>query len=455
MLVPSVSRRARGLLHLARALALPVLVLVASIVATPAGAQTIDPAAGPAVAVEDSLPELTLADLLPESRLFHPDVMAQVMPTSSRVESLRIELTIAMVDRDDADDRRLDALVRRSDARRERWAQRVVVAERIEAEETADAVAARVFEELGVFAVDSFVGSEVVDLARLSLQGPTSPLPGLTDGAGEVMEERYAAARADLAGARQARAAAEDLAAEIDARIEVAQDDLTRAEADLEDAEERIADLRPRLEQTLVDQLVPRTDLSLVVIDAYFRAAVSMADRRPSCGISWDQLAGVGLIESRHGSFGGSEVGPDGQTTKEILGPVLDGDPFAAIADTDGGALDGNTEWDRAVGPMQFIPSSWGIYGLDGNGDEIANPHNLYDAAYAAAEHLCRGHARLQNDANYRQSLFGYNRSAVYGSDVMAARSRYAAAVSLRPTAAGIAEDLARQDISAARTLGR
>lgn len=408
-----------------------------------------------AVVVEETLPDFSLAELLPDSQLFHPDVMAQVMPASSRVGSLRTELTIAMVDRDDAEARRLDALVRGSDARRERWSQRVVVAERTEAEQVADAVAAQVFDELGAFAVDSFIGSEAIDLARLSLQGSTSPLPGLTDGAGEVLEERYAAARAELAGARQARAAAEDLAAEIDARIEAAQSDLNRAESDLDDANERIADLRPQLEQTLTDQLVPGTDLSMVVIDAYFRASVSMAERRPNCDISWDQLAGVGLIESRHGAFGGSEVGPDGQTTKEILGPVLDGEPFAAISDTDGGALDGNTEWDRAVGPMQFIPGSWGIYGLDGNGDDVADPHNLYDAAYSAAEHLCRGHSRLQNDANYRRSLLGYNRSEVYGSDVMAARSRYRAAVSLRPTAAGIAEDLARQDASMARVVGR
>lgn len=418
----------------------------------PVGATTDDPTTD---VVEPALPELTLADLLPESQLFHPDVMAQVMPTSSRVDSLRTELTIAMVDWDDAESRRLDAVKRRIEALRESWAQRVVVADRIEAEQEADEIAARVFEELGVFAVDSFVGSEVVDLARLSVGGPTSPLPGLTDGAGEVMEERYAAARAELAGARQARADAEDLAAEIAARIEVAQNDLDAAESDLDDAEARITDLRPQLEDALVGQLVPGTDLSLVVIDAYFRASVSMSERRPNCGISWDQLAGVGLIESRHGAFGGSTVGPDGQTTKEILGPVLDGDPFAAIADTDGGRLDGNVEWDRAVGPMQFIPSSWAIYGLDGNGDGAVDPHNLYDAAYAAAEHLCRGHSSLQNDANYRQSLFGYNRSAVYGSDVMAARSRYATAVSLRPTAAGIAEDLARQSTSAARTAGR
>lgn len=434
--------------------ALVAAALLMGTVATPVAAlEDNEASADVAGATREELPELSLAELLPESQLFHPDVMSQVMPTSSRVTSLRQELTVAMVDRDDADERRLDALGRRSDARREGWSQRVVVADRLAAEGEANAIADETFEELGVFAVDSFLGAEEVDLARLSLAGPTSPLPGLTEGAGEVMEERYEAARAAHAQARQARIDAEDVAAAIAARVERAERDLDQALTDLDDADLRIAALRPQLEDALVGQMVPGTDLTLVVIDAYFRASVSMSDRRPGCDISWDQLAGVGLIESRHGSFGGSSVGPDGQTTNEILGPVLDGDPFAAISDTDGGALDGNTEWDRAVGPMQFIPSSWDIYGLDGNGDGVADPHNLYDAAYAAAEHLCRGHSALQNDANYRTSLFGYNRSAVYGSDVMAARSRYRNAVSLRPTPAGLAADLARQD-AAARVAG-
>ncbi len=341
---------------------------------------------------------------------------------------------------------------RRSEAQRESWSQRVVVGDRVDVETVAsDLVDAR-FDELGAFAVDSFVGSEAIDLARLSMAGPTSPLPGLTDGAGVVIEQRYESARAALADARQARVEAEDVAAAIDARIDVAETDLGVALVDLDDAEVRITSLRPQLEAALIGQTVPGTDLSLVVIDAYFRASVAMSERRPACGISWDQLAGVGLIESRHGQFGGSSVGPDGQTTGRILGPVLDGEPFSAIADTDGGSLDGNVEWDRAVGPMQFIPSSWKIYGLDGNDDGVVDPHNLYDAAYAAAEHLCRGHSGLQNDAAYRQSLLGYNRSTVYGSDVMAARRRYEAAVDLRPTADGLAEDLARRNGSAART---
>lgn len=417
------------------------LVLALATLATPGGTQE--------ASAEESF-EYTLAELLPDSQIYHPDVLAQVMPTSARVETLRSDLSAAMLDAEDAGDRRIDALRRGSEERIAAWSQRVVVDARQDDENDAAAEADLAFGRMGVFAVDSFLGSEEVDLARLTFEGAMSPLPGLTDGASEAIEERYASARAALSHAKAAHIEAQNVAADIAGRLEMAEADLGRAIDDLEDANLRVRELRPQLEQALIGESVPGTDLSLVVIDAYFRASIQMAERRPGCGISWDQLAGVGLIESRHGAFGGSEVGPDGQTSKEILGPVLDGEPFSAIADTDGGVLDGNTEWDRAVGPMQFIPSSWAIYGLDGNADEIADPHNLYDAAFAAAEHLCRGYSDIQNDSVYRRSLLGYNRSTVYGTDVMAARDRYAAAVSLQPTAEGIAEDLARQGIEAA-----
>jgi len=405
------------------------------------------------VIVQPEVREFTLAELLPESQIFHPDVLAQVMPVSARLNELRASLSLAMNQSLNAEDRRLEGLARRSEARLESWSQRVVVADRMATEDDAEVAAETEFGRLGVFAVDSFLDSEQVDLARLTVDGAMSPLPELSDTAAEVVQQRYAAARAALSHARQARVEAEDLAAAIADRIEVANADLEQAIADLEGADQRIEDLRPQLELAVAGQSVPGTDMSLVVIDAYFRASIQMAERRSGCGISWDQLAGVGLIESRHGSYGGNTVGQDGRTSGEILGPVLDGDPFAAIADSEGGALDGNTEWDRAVGPMQFIPTSWEIYGLDGNADGVRDPHNLYDAAYAAAEHLCRGYTGIQNDGVYRRALLGYNRSAVYGSDVMAARRNYAAAVSLRPTAEGLAEDLVRRGL-AARTEG-
>src|SRR5687767_9098537 len=62
---------------------------------------------------------------------------------------------------------------------------------------------------------------------------------------------------------------------------------------------------------------------------------------------------------------------------------------FASIVDTDGGVLDGDARWDRAVGPMRFIPSTWQLVGRDGNGDGIADPFSIDDAALSAAAYLC------------------------------------------------------------------
>ncbi len=54
-----------------------------------------------------------------------------------------------------------------------------------------------------------------------------------------------------------------------------------------------------------------------------------------------------------------------------VRGPALSGGAFSAIRDTDGGRYDGDPVWDRAVGPMQFIPGTWRIWGADGNGDGV------------------------------------------------------------------------------------
>ena len=128
-------------------------------------------------------------------------------------------------------------------------------------------------------------------------------------------------------------------------------------------------------------------------------------------GLPWQVIAGIGKVESNHGRFGGSSIGADGVVRPSIIGIPLNGqNSTAAIADTDDGALDGDTIWDRAVGPFQFIPTSWTIYGRDGNSDGRRDPQNIFDAVPAAVAHLCPHGSVTDVEA----AIFAYNRSADY-----------------------------------------
>ncbi len=167
------------------------------------------------------------------------------------------------------------------------------------------------------------------------------------------------------------------------------------------------------------------------VLLAYQRAARQSAAATPSCRMSWPLLASIGRIESSHAS--GGRVDASGTTLGRILGPRLDGNPgVAAISDSDGGALDGDPVWDRAVGPMQFIPTTWRAYRVDGNGDGVADPHNVYDAAAGAANYLCAGGGDMTNPSQLVTAIFRYNHSDAYVRTVIGWAQAYATGV--RPT---------------------
>ncbi|MFE9683704.1 lytic transglycosylase domain-containing protein [Streptomyces sp. NPDC006285] len=153
------------------------------------------------------------------------------------------------------------------------------------------------------------------------------------------------------------------------------------------------------------------------VLDAYKKAEASLGESKPGCRLPWQLLAAIGKVESGHAR--GGRVDANGTTTSQILGPVLNGVGFARITDTDGGAYDGDTTHDRAVGPMQFIPSTWEWSGRDGNGDGRKDPNNVYDAVLAAGHYLCRFGWDLSDSGDLRRAILSYNNSTDYLNTVL------------------------------------
>ncbi|MEM7092943.1 MAG: hypothetical protein AAF567_08065 [Actinomycetota bacterium] len=312
------------------------------------------------------------------------------------------------------------------------------------------------------------VGEELANAQRRSRGKQDQPVATLTDVLAQI--EALYGQLAELRASASVTTAAEEALLD---RITVAMGDVHR--------------FRPRA-RTAVD------GWPAVTLDAYLRAGEHGID---GCSVDWRLLAGIGRIESFHGTIGDSEVGSTGLVAPEVLGPLLDGgqterdavaaaaaeeaeralaaaeeaarlaaeeaerrrllygppptptptptplfpeptatpDPdseaeeaeeegngFAVIEDTDDGEIDGNDAWDRAVGPMQFIPGTWALWESDGNGDEIADPHNLYDAAYSAARYLC--HLERRNGPSPWVFVLGYNASDTYVSNVIATATR-------------------------------
>ncbi|MFG2519125.1 lytic transglycosylase domain-containing protein [Streptomyces sp. NPDC048527] len=153
------------------------------------------------------------------------------------------------------------------------------------------------------------------------------------------------------------------------------------------------------------------------VLDAYKKAEAELAATKPGCNLPWQLLAAIGKVES--GQARGGNVDANGTTLKPILGPPLDGNGFARITDTDNGVYDGDTTHDRAVGPMQFIPSTWAWSGRDGNGDGKKDPNNIYDAALAAGHYLCRGDRDLSQSTGLNAAILSYNHSQEYLDTVL------------------------------------
>jgi hypothetical protein len=161
---------------------------------------------------------------------------------------------------------------------------------------------------------------------------------------------------------------------------------------------------------------------------AYVAAAARTAQTDPSC-----------RVESDHGRHAGSKVYGDGRVYPPILGIALDGSRSATIHDTDGGRYDGDRTYDRAVGPMQFIPGTWERYGQDGDGNGTRDPQDIDDAALATAAVLCAGPIDMTDPGSRRAAVFRYNHSESYVTTVLAIADGYAAGSAVTiPSAGGL-----------------
>lgn len=177
-----------------------------------------------------------------------------------------------------------------------------------------------------------------------------------------------------------------------------------------------------------VAEIAGRTGIPIRPLSAYAGAALQLAEEQPACRLEWTTLAAIGRVETVHATIFDSALDRDGVSTPPIVGIPLDGDGVLAVPDTDGGALDGDAEWDRAVGPMQFIPSTWAIVGSDGNADGTADPQQIDDAVLTAARYLCRAERDLSDPSDWVAAVHSYNPNLEYNDSVADFADRYATA---------------------------
>jgi membrane-bound lytic murein transglycosylase B len=159
---------------------------------------------------------------------------------------------------------------------------------------------------------------------------------------------------------------------------------------------------------------------------AYQRAATVINAADAACKIDWPLIAAIGRVESNHGRANDNRLSAEGVSTPGIYGVPLNGKGnVSQITDTDGGQYDGDTSYDRAVGPMQFIPSTWAMVGVDADGDGKRNPQDINDAALASAVYLCSGDDDLSTDQGARAAVFRYNHSQSYVTTVLGVAEAY------------------------------
>ncbi|MDT5020776.1 MAG: hypothetical protein QOI33_1300 [Mycobacterium sp.] len=180
--------------------------------------------------------------------------------------------------------------------------------------------------------------------------------------------------------------------------------------------------------------------IPVTALEAYGYAARVAEVENPSCHIAWTTLAGIGQVESHHGTYHHATLFPNGDVRPPIRGVVLDGtngtmrivdDAPGRIIDGEAGGMDGQPDTVRAMGPMQFIPETWREYGVDADNDGKVDVDNIDDAALSAAGYLCWRGKNLATPRGWITALWAYNDSDVYARAVRDWATAYAAGHSL------------------------
>jgi hypothetical protein len=92
---------------------------------------------------------------------------------------------------------------------------------------------------------------------------------------------------------------------------------------------------------------------------------------------------------------------------------------LAAIGTVEtGNGANTSTSSKGAMGPMQFLPSTFAAYAVDGDGDGVANIQDPADAIYSAARYLCAWGAGLGGQSLYA-AIFAYNHADWYVREVI------------------------------------
>ncbi len=171
----------------------------------------------------------------------------------------------------------------------------------------------------------------------------------------------------------------------------------------------------------------PALGIPVTALEAYAYAARVAEVENPDCHLAWTTLAGIGQVESHHGTYRGSTISPNGQVRPPIRGVLLDGtEGNLEIVDNDSVSHDGDEPYARAMGPMQFIPETWRLYGVDANNDGDISVDNIDDAALSAAGYLCWRGKDLSKPRGWMDALRAYNHSDQYARTVRDWATAYA-----------------------------